>query len=302
MQFLMGDRDPIFDLPMPLLFAHRGGAREKPESTEMALRWAIDKARVEVLEIDVQLTKDKAPVLWHGPDLDNVLIRNQPSEVKERKRLNKREIGDFTWKELEDSAWVADPRDDPEHKFTPEELEAVPRKSDRMLLRLETVLEMYSDHHLNVEIKPQTFDPVKVKKLAEILDQNWEDGRRILVTSRKKSLLRAFREFSTKDFPTGYSLWELLKKTAQAKLPFPFENMSNRALQTSYVGCLSSEQLVAKVKQAGGAVHIFLTGFWIIGGLDELPGAPSKEALDEILKRGVHGIMTDRPYRVRTLM
>jgi glycerophosphoryl diester phosphodiesterase len=63
--------DPIFQMKTPLLFAHRGGAREFPESTKEAFRKAYDLG-TDVLELDVQLTKDKKIVVWHGPKLDNV--------------------------------------------------------------------------------------------------------------------------------------------------------------------------------------------------------------------------------------
>jgi len=293
----MLDRDPIFDAPTPILFAHRGGAREKPESTEMAFDWAVHRARADVLEMDVQMTKDDVIVLWHGPDLDNVRIEGVPSEIRTRKRLGKRKTDDFTWAELDGKAWVADPHavgnDDP----TAEELDAVPTVPGRTMLRLTDFLEHYPDHHINLEIKPETFSPPKVQKLARILDQHWSANRRILVTSREKGLLEAFRGFATREFPAGYSFWSVLRMTF---LPSPFGDMTGRALQTTYVKYFSRESLVQKVEHAGGAVHVFLTGFWPFKGLDEIP--PSPADLKKILDRGVHGIMTDRPQHVRGLM
>ena len=76
MNFPLRRIDPIFDLRTPLLFAHRGGAQEVPESTLMAFNHALNKARVDVLEIDVQLTRDRKIIVWHGPGLDNVRIKN----------------------------------------------------------------------------------------------------------------------------------------------------------------------------------------------------------------------------------
>jgi glycerophosphoryl diester phosphodiesterase len=55
-------REPIFGLPTPLLFAHRGGVREAPESTVKGFTHALE-ARADVLELDVQLTKDGAFVV-----------------------------------------------------------------------------------------------------------------------------------------------------------------------------------------------------------------------------------------------
>ena len=64
-------KDPIFKRKTPLLFAHRGGAGEAPESTEEAFRKAVEN-RADVLELDVSLTLDGEIVVWHGPGLKNV--------------------------------------------------------------------------------------------------------------------------------------------------------------------------------------------------------------------------------------
>jgi len=58
--------DPIFKLKTPILFAHRGGVLEAPESTARAFRYALDVAKADVLELDVQMTRDGRFVVWHG--------------------------------------------------------------------------------------------------------------------------------------------------------------------------------------------------------------------------------------------
>ncbi len=47
--------DPIFGKQAPLLFAHRGGVKQVPQSTERAFRYALAEARADVLELDVQV-------------------------------------------------------------------------------------------------------------------------------------------------------------------------------------------------------------------------------------------------------
>ena len=63
----------------PLLFAHRGGRLEAPESSVKAFQYAIEDAGADVLEIDVQLTADGKFVVWHGPELENVCVKPNPS-------------------------------------------------------------------------------------------------------------------------------------------------------------------------------------------------------------------------------
>ena len=102
-------KDPIFDIETPLLFAHRGGAGEVPESTKEAFSHAIQVGS-DILELDVQLTKDSRLVVWHGPKLDNVLIDNVSSSKWLRWFKRKRSIWQFSWDELRDKAWVVEPR------------------------------------------------------------------------------------------------------------------------------------------------------------------------------------------------
>ena len=122
--------DPIFQKETPLLFAHRGGAREAPESTRLAFKHAV-KARADVLELDVQKTRDGKFVVWHGPKLDNVFIAGQSPNPQDRSRS---EINQYLWHELDGRAWVADPG--PEHC----DLTKVPHDSDRELMLLKDFL------------------------------------------------------------------------------------------------------------------------------------------------------------------
>ena len=70
---------------------------EAPESTVTAFNHAIGNARAEVLELDVQLTRDGQFVVWHGPGLSNVRIEGAQDRPAQRDR-NK--IYDFDWAEL----------------------------------------------------------------------------------------------------------------------------------------------------------------------------------------------------------
>jgi glycerophosphoryl diester phosphodiesterase len=82
---------------------------------------------------------------------------------------------------------------------------------------------------------------------------------------------------------------------------FPL-NMTRRCLETSYHKIASGSGLIRKVRKLGGSTFVFLTGF---GPL--LPAMDHEENMEEekiyrILGRGVDGIMTDRPKRVREVI
>ena len=51
------------------LIAHRGGAAEAPENTLQAFVKAIEKAKCQILEMDVRITKDGQIIVCHDEDL-----------------------------------------------------------------------------------------------------------------------------------------------------------------------------------------------------------------------------------------
>jgi glycerophosphoryl diester phosphodiesterase len=171
--------DPIFHLKTPLLFAHRGGVLEVPESTVRGFRHALEFAEADVLEFDVQLTRDGKFVVWHGPDLDNVRIEGHENRPSKRS-ANRKDIGHFEWKELEKKAWVADPG----VKYLERDkidLSDVPMSEDRQLFLLSEFLEKFTDIPLNIEIK-KSFR----KKINNIDRKGLEDNIRAFSVLLKK--------------------------------------------------------------------------------------------------------------------
>src|SRR5262249_10161484 len=120
------ERSLVFGLRPPLVLAHRGGAGEVPESTEEAFRYAVDNG-MDMLELDLRLTRARQVVVWHGPGLDRVYDR--------RGELLRKRIEHHRWKDLAGNAWVVHPH----HKG-----ERGPYDK-RTLLRLEDLLRLLPD-------------------------------------------------------------------------------------------------------------------------------------------------------------
>jgi glycerophosphoryl diester phosphodiesterase len=272
-----------------LLFAHRGGAAEVAESTTSAFDHAL-AARADVLEIDVQRTADGEIVVWHGPKLDNVKIAGVRSRCRSEESNH---IGRVAWSVLNGRAWVR-------HPELPEErdLDRVPELPERCLLPLVAFLERYPASPLNIEIKPDTFEPAQVADLVSALER--DPGRRpILVVSGSDKLIRAFRRLDDDRHPTGLAPVEAASFLARAAIPLvKAPSLAGKALQSPHA--LTSATIVGAVHRAGGAAHPFLTGFSaLLPGIDDGRGHPTAEELFPVLERGVDGVMTDRPAVVR---
>jgi glycerophosphoryl diester phosphodiesterase len=283
--------DNVFGLYKPLVFAHRGGALEAPESTLKAFNYAKEEAGVDILELDVQLTRDGEFVVWHGPDLDNVYIKGLAVDPKDRPK-NKREISDFNWRELKDGAWVADPCTRPSADLS--------RDSDRKLLLLSEFLSTFDDMPLNIEMKGSFSDRTeKSNGLEENIDRflsvlnRYKGDQKIVVASRHSKILKKFRDRAGDAFTTNLSLGE------QLGLVHGNIKLKNRVLETTYFGPFSSSLVTHKVNRSGSSTFVFLTGFGPIPSIDD---DPSEEKIFKILEKGVDGIMTDRPKRIREII
>jgi len=291
-------REPIFGLPTPLLFAHRGGVREAPESTVKGFTHALE-ARADVLELDVHLTKDGAFVVWHGPELYNVRIEGQ-SDHPSKRPDDRKKIYDYDWRELHNKAWVADPEiiDLPEDEI---DLSAVAKDEDRLLLLLSEFMEKFPSSPLNIEMKVSFRRRINdtnqkglrdnVRKFSDILDAH-SNGRGIVVVSSHDEYLDEFRELNGDKYATGQTPKEHLSLGL-------ITSMKNRALETSYSRLTSSKIRIKRVRHLGGSSFVFLTSFGPIPSIDI---DPQEEDIFEILDRGVDGIMTDRPKRLREIM
>ena len=304
--------DKVFGRSRPLLFAHRGGGLEAPESTERAFRHAIKVAKADVLEIDIQAVPnsqgDLKMIVWHGPGLDNVRIDLKKGHERPA------EIQDCTWEELEGRAWVAPPG-----WVGP--LAEVPREDETRLMTLRQLLDLLRKEldeaagftvGLNIELKTDTFklgdqsdDKDPVKTVVGMLKSEIEaTGRKILVVSQNESLLDYVRKLAKNenlDLARGLSFWEALNPEDLDKDENRGEDevWRNRALQTFWFPFASSRDRVKHIGERKGTTHVFITEPL---GLDHEPHWPTEKSLFRLFRRGIDGVMTDRPARVREMI
>lgn len=144
-------------IKLPKIIGHRGCAGYAPENTLEGIHTAADMG-VEWVELDVKLTKDEVPIIFHDDTLDRTTNGSGNVAEKTYKEL----------KELECGSWFAD-------SFTGIEIPT-----------LEDAIEVLIDRDLgfNMEIKPC---PGREKLTAEIaldlLSSIWDDHDRLLISS-----------------------------------------------------------------------------------------------------------------------
>jgi glycerophosphoryl diester phosphodiesterase len=82
----------------PLVIAHRGASGIVPENTCLALATAMDLG-ADMVEVDVQLSRDGSPVIFHDWDLARARCSTQYSRYS-RGALKSLRIGDLSLREL----------------------------------------------------------------------------------------------------------------------------------------------------------------------------------------------------------
>lgn len=142
---------------IPKIIGHRGACGYAPENTIESINTAADMG-VEWIEMDVKLTKDQVPIIFHDDDLDRTTNGSGP-------------VAETNWsdiKHLETGSWFAD-------SFTGI---SIPTLEDA----IETILQR--NLGLNLEIKPC---PGREKETAEValdcLSQIWDDHDSLLISS-----------------------------------------------------------------------------------------------------------------------
>ena len=76
---------------LPLIIPHRGGKAEFPENTIYAFS-QMDKLKITIMEIDIQVTKDGIPVIYHPADLNthsnlNGKISDYPHNIIKKAKI-----------------------------------------------------------------------------------------------------------------------------------------------------------------------------------------------------------------------
>jgi glycerophosphoryl diester phosphodiesterase len=163
-------------LKIPKVIGHRGAKAYAPENTLESIKTAASLG-IEWVELDVKLTRDNVPIIFHDEDLERTT--NGSGKVAETS------YDDI--QQLEAGSWFAD-------SF-----------AGIKIPTLEEAVDVLLQHNLglNLEIKPC---PGREKETAEIaldhLSQIWDDTDRLLISSFQHVSLEASLDLAP-DFARG---------------------------------------------------------------------------------------------------
>ncbi|MDD3020075.1 MAG: glycerophosphoryl diester phosphodiesterase [Alphaproteobacteria bacterium] len=144
-------------LKLPNIIGHRGAKAYAPENTIESIQTAADMG-CKWVELDVKLTKDSVPVIFHDDDLDRTTNGHGPiAEMK---------YADLC--DLEAGSWFSD-------SFSGIKIPTLEEAIEIILQR---------DLGVNLEIKPCPGREVETAEaMLDVLSQIWDDRDRLLISS-----------------------------------------------------------------------------------------------------------------------
>jgi glycerophosphoryl diester phosphodiesterase len=254
---------PFLSGPLPLCFAHRGGAAVSPENTLQAFGSA-SRAGLALLETDVRMSRDGELVLFHDERL-------------ERTTNGHGLVRDKTLAELKglDAAF----------HFAP--AAGFPLRGQGVCIpTLFELIEACPSARINIEIKEQGRPDLPSALFRFIVRHGLED--RLLVAAEQHTLMVQFRQLAAGRVATSASKREVLAFWAHVHAGFPLPRvLPFVALQVpvrAFGLRFLTPVLLSAARRCGLHVHA-----WTINDVAEM---------QELMSMGVQGIMTDYPERL----
>jgi glycerophosphoryl diester phosphodiesterase len=248
----------------PLLIAHRGGAALAPENTLLAFERALDWWRADLLELDVQCSRDGEAVVIHDSTVDRTTAAVGRVSAYSRDELRDLDAG---------------------HGFTPDGGRSYPFRGRGVgIPTLAEVLERFPAARINVEIKDPRAQPSVMRAVAAA-----GAGHRVLVAAGRRANRALFASWCGPVSASGEELRTLYVRyvTGRARGRWPLVD----ALQMPerYFGRqVLSPGFVRAAQERNLAVHV-----WTVN---------AEQDMRRLLEWGVDGIITDRPDRLARLL
>lgn len=244
--------------------AHRGASGEAPENTIPAIALAVQKYRVERVEIDLRLTREGIPVVIHDATL-------------ERTTDGRGRIGQFSLSELK--KWDAG------FWFDPEEKKEFPCRGKGITVpTLEEVLTRFPETSFCLEIKEKEREAVP--KVFQVL-QSLPPKAPLLVGSFQGKIARELRRLSPLSMEGILSEDEVARAYFAFRLGFKKFPLPSRYLflpRIKYGLRLDRPEWIQFLHRQEARVF-----YWTVNEVPEM---------EELLRRGADGLLSDYPDRL----
>lgn len=244
--------------------AHRGASAEAPENTIPAIQLALEKYRVDMVEIDLRLSKDKVPVVFHDATLERTTDGKGPLSRHSLNELKARDAG---------------------FSFDPEGKGIFPYRGKGVTIpTLEEVLRQFPEANFLLEIKEKS--PSCVEKILRVI-QRFRGKGSLLVGSFHGSVTRELRQLRDSSIKSVFSRDEVLWACLVFALGFKrFSPPAHHASlpRREYGMRLDEAKWIAFLHRCGVKVY-----YWTIDETLEM---------EELIKAGADGILTNFPGRL----
>lgn len=258
---------PYFNSTEFMVIAHRGGRSLGPENTLYTYRRAMDMG-VDVIEIDVQLTKDKRLAVIHDKTVDRTTNGSGTVESYKLADLQKLDAG---------------------YRWSANKANTFPLRGQGIKIpSLTEVFQEFPQMRINIEIK----DP-KAAIITSICQtiQDHDMSPKVMIASFNAGALKKFR-----------SICPAVATSAGASEAILFYALQKMRLESAY----SPVAQALQVPQAYGDLQVVTKRFieaaharnlkihvWTVNSVD---------SMNTLLQVGVDGIMTDYPQRLLEIM
>lgn len=248
--------------------AHRGASREAPENTIPAIRLAVEKYRVDRVEVDIRLTRDRIPVVFHDESLERVTNGSglfSHHSFAELKKL--------------DAGFGFDPEGEGKFHF---------REKGITIPSLEEILTQFPETNFCLEIKENEKD-----SLGPIVDgiRKVERKGSLIVGSFKGKVARAFRRLSLAPHESFLAREEVVRAYLLFRLGFKkFRSPARYASLPRKEGWIRLDEVpwIEFLHRSG--IKIF---YWTVNETKEM---------EELIRRGADGIITDYPNQLNQIL
>ena len=259
---------PYFDVPRPVVIGHRGAAGTHPENTIASFEAALAQG-AQILESDVQVTRDGVPILLHDADLTRVTNGVGCSEDHDWLALGEIDAG------YSAQLCPGDP-DSPcgDPRF---------RDQGHRIPSLEQAFERFPNARFNLEIK--CLDARAIETTLDLIDR-FDRSDRTLLAAGEDDVMQALRRAVANhaaEPAMGASLGEIVAaiQSAVGNGAMPSGVMALQ-IPPEFAGQpLATPALIDHAHAHDVAVHV-----WTINDCAEI---------ERLLALGVDGIVTDLP-------